>query len=75
MPRSGIEPTLYHIAVKAGFYSDAVECRTLSPVDRVLSLVGNFHNYLYGTKFKVMTDNNPLTYVLTSAKLDATGQR
>ena len=35
-----------------------------------------FHEYLYGTKpFEVFTDNNPLTYVLTSAKLDACGQR
>ena len=34
-----------------------------------------FHDYLYGTKFKAVTDNNPLTYILTSAKLDATGQR
>ena len=32
-----------------------------------------FHEYLYGGKFEVYTDNNPLTYVLTSAKLDATG--
>ena len=34
-----------------------------------------FHEYLYGGEFDVYTDNNPLTYVLTSAKLDATGQR
>ena len=34
-----------------------------------------FHDYLYGQKFLVRTDNNPLTYVLTSAKLDATGHR
>ena len=35
-----------------------------------------FHEYRYGSKsFKVYTDNNPLTYVLTSAKLDACGQR
>ena len=35
-----------------------------------------FHEYLYGTKpFEVFTDNNPLTYILTSAKLDACGQR
>ncbi|KAL7824273.1 hypothetical protein SRHO_G00342580 [Serrasalmus rhombeus] len=34
-----------------------------------------FHDYLYGSNFKVLTDNNPLTYVLTSAKLDATGHR
>ena len=34
-----------------------------------------FSDYLYGNKFSVMTDNNPLTYALTTAKLDATGQR
>ena len=35
-----------------------------------------FHEYLCGLKpFEVYTDNNPLTYVLTSAKLDACGQR
>ena len=35
-----------------------------------------FHEYLYGSEsFEVFTDNNPLTYVLTSAKLDACGQR
>ncbi len=34
-----------------------------------------FADYLYGAHFTVLTDNNPLTYVLTTAKLDATGQR
>jgi transposase InsO family protein len=34
-----------------------------------------FHDYLYGQKFTILTDNNPLTYVLTSAKLDATSHR
>ena len=35
-----------------------------------------FHECLYGSKsFEVFTDNNLLTYVLTSAKLDACGQR
>ena len=29
---------------------------------------------MYGGTFDVYTDNNPLTYVLTSVKLDATGQ-
>jgi transposase InsO family protein len=33
------------------------------------------HDYLYNQKFTVMTDNNPMTYVLTSAKLDATSHR
>ena len=34
-----------------------------------------FHEYFYGGEFEVYTDNNSLTYVLTTAKLDATGQR
>ncbi|PIK38608.1 Septin-8-A [Apostichopus japonicus] len=34
-----------------------------------------FKEYLYGRKFTVLTDNNPLTYVNTTAKLDATGHR
>ena len=33
-----------------------------------------FRDYLLGTHFTVLTDN-PLTHILTSAKLDATGQR
>lgn len=34
-----------------------------------------FSDYLYGSSFTVLTDNNPLTYVLTTAKLDAAGHR
>ena len=34
-----------------------------------------FHEYLYGGTFEVFTDNNPLTYILTTAKLDATIQQ
>ena len=32
-----------------------------------------FHKYLYGNNFLVYTGNNPLTYILNSTKLDATG--
>ena len=39
------------------------------------SITEKFHDYLYGATFEVLTDNNPLTYVFTMAKLDATGQR
>ena len=39
------------------------------------AITDRFHEYLYGGQFDVYTDNNPLTYILTSAKLDATGQR
>ncbi len=34
-----------------------------------------FYDYLYGNQFTVVTDSNPLTYVLTSAKLDSTSYR
>ena len=39
------------------------------------AVTDKFHDYLYGGKFTVITDNNPLTYILSSAKLDATGYR
>ena len=34
-----------------------------------------FSDYLTNNHFRVLTDNNPLAYILTTAKLDATGQR
>ena len=40
------------------------------------AITERFSDYLrYGPPFIVYTDNNPLTYVLTSAKLNAVGQR
>ena len=39
------------------------------------AVTNRFHEYLYGNNFAVYTDNNPLTYILTMAKLDATGHR
>lgn len=39
------------------------------------AITEKFQDYLYGKKFTVITDNNPLTYILSTAKLDATGHR
>lgn len=39
------------------------------------AVVDKFHDYLYSNHFEVRTDNNPLTYVTTTAKLDATSHR
>ena len=39
------------------------------------AVTGKFHDHLYGHHCVVKTDNNSLTYVLTSAKLDAAGHR
>ena len=64
--------------------------RTLSPLERNYhlhsgkleflalkwSICEQFRDYLYyAPSFRVYTDNNPLTYVLTSAKLNTTGLR
>ncbi len=34
-----------------------------------------FSDYLYGSQFTVVTDSNPLTHILTTARLDATSYR
>ena len=39
------------------------------------AITDRFHEYLYGATFDVYTDNNPLTYILSTAKLDAMGHR
>ena len=39
------------------------------------AITDRFHEYLYGPTFDVYTDNNPLTYFLSTAKLDAMGHR
>ena len=38
-----------------------------------LSVTKEFHDYLNGINFELYTDNNPLTYVFNTAKLDALG--
>ena len=64
----------------------AYASRTLTPSEcnyhmhsvRILkwAVTEQFRDYLYyAPEFVVYTDNNPLTYVLTSAKLNATGLR
>ena len=39
------------------------------------AITEKFSDYLTLNHFLVLTDNNPLTHILTSAKLDATRQR
>lgn len=39
------------------------------------AVTSKFSDYLYGAEFTVVTDSNPLTYILYSAKLDATSYR
>jgi hypothetical protein len=52
--------------------------QTLNFPSRFTPILQELHldlDYLYGTQFTVLTDNNPMTYVLTTAKLDATRHR
>lgn len=39
------------------------------------AVVDKLRDFLYREEFLVKTDNNPLTYVLKTTKLDATGHR
>lgn len=39
------------------------------------AVTDKFSDYLYGSDFTVVTDSNPLTYILTSVKLNATSYR
>ena len=39
------------------------------------AVTDKFHEYLYGSKLEFKTDNNPLTYIFDTAKLDAVGHR
>ena len=83
----GLSAVLYQQQDNGTFRVIAYASRTLSKSERNYdahkleflalkwSVTQRFHEYLYGGTFNVYTDNNPLTYVLTSAKLDAMGQR
>ena len=37
------------------------------------AITDQFHEYLYGNTFDVYTDNNPLTYVLTTCQIECNG--
>ena len=88
-PKDGLGAVLYHhqndILCIVAYGS-----RTLTPAEKNYHLhsgkleflalkwaiCDQFRDYLYyAPSFKVYTDNNPLTYVLSSAKLNATGLR
>ena len=52
------------------YHSSKLEFLTLK-----WSVMEHFKEYLAYTPFVVRTDNNPLTYILTTSNLDATGHR
>ena len=83
----GLGSLLYQQQEDSTFHVIAYASRSLSKTEKNYSahkleflalkwaVTERFHEYLYVGNFEVYTDNNPLTYVLTTAKLDATGQR
>ena len=84
--REGLGGVLYQDQGE-GLRPVAFVSRSLSPSEKMYpthkleflalkwAVTTKLHDYLYGVKFEVHTDNNPLTYVLTTAKLDAAGHR
>ena len=62
-------PTL--IPAEKKYYSSKLEFLTLKWV-----VCNDFRNYLYyAPHFKIYADNNPVTYITTTSRLIATGQR
>ena len=57
------------------------QSKTKYPVHKLVflglkwAIIEQFHEYLYRNTYDVYTDNNPLTYVLMTAKLDVMGHR
>ena len=82
----GFRAVLYQQQDDGTFRVIAYASRTLSKTERNYDahkseflalkwlITQRFHEYHYWGTFEVYTDNNPLTYVLTSAKLDVMGQ-
>ena len=69
-----------------GYHPMAISSQSLMPVENYISLklefltlkwsvTEHFKEYLVYALFVVRTNNNPLTYVLTTPHLDATGHR
>jgi hypothetical protein len=88
--QEGLGAILYQPQEKGKLAVIAYGSRTLSPAEKNYHLhsgkleflalkwaiTERFRDYLYYTpKFTVFSDNKPLSYVLTSAKLDATRHR
>ena len=85
--KKGLGPLLYQVQDDVTSRLIAHASRTLSKSEKNYdahkleflalkwTITDRFHEYLYGGNFKVFTDNNPLTYLLTTSKLDTTGQR
>ena len=72
------DQTLRVIAFASRSLSNSEKCYHSSKLEFLAlkwAIHEQFHEYLYGSAFEVYTDNNPLTYIMTTVKLDATTQR
>ena len=85
--RNGLGGVLYQRDDKGKLKVLAYGSKSVGPTERNYSahkleflalkwaVTQKFQHYLYGKPFTVYTDHNPLAYVLTTAKLDATCHR
>ena len=70
----GSEPAIAFVSRTLSKAEKRYDAQKLEFLALKWAITDRFHEYLYGGEFDVFTDNNPLTYILTTAKLDATGQ-
>ena len=85
--KEGLDAVLSQKQDDGCYYPVTFGCHSLTPLEKnyhsskleflalKLSVTEHFKEYLVHTPFVVRSDNNPLTYVLTTPNLDATGHR
>ena len=73
--KEGVEKVISHASHSLTKFESKYPVHKLEFLCLKWVITDQFHEYLYGNTFDVYTDNNPLTYVLTTAKLDAMGHR
>ena len=71
----GIEKVISHASRSLTKFQTKYLVHKLEFLCLKMAITEQFHEHLYGNIYDVYTDNNPLTYVLTTAKLDAMGHR
>ena len=79
----GLGPVLYQeqdgVGKVISYASQSSKSESKYPIHKLeflclkWTITDQFHDYLYGNTFDVYTGNNPLTHVLSTAKLDAMG--
>ena len=71
--QDGIDSVIYYASRTCSKIKNKYPAHKLKFLALKWTITEQFHVYLHSSTFVLNMDNNPLTYILISAKLDATG--